>query len=66
MANKQSHRQRARQRKRLLAAAARRAERKGNQADAAWARAQHEMRYGDIEPGPSGLYGPGLYGGDAA
>lgn len=48
MATKESHRRRAEQRKRMLAATVRRAERKGNTSDATWARAQYEMRTGDI------------------
>ena len=48
MATKESHRQRAAQRKRMLAAAVRRAERRGDSADASWARAQYELRTGDV------------------
>jgi hypothetical protein len=59
MANKVNHRQRAQARKRMLAAAVRRAERKGNSFDATWARAQYEMRAGELYPAT-------VDGGDAA
>ena len=77
MASKESHRQRAGQRKRMLAAAVRRAERKGNSLDATWARAQFEMRTGDVYESDAALTEDrlteaesaklrSLFGGDAA
>lgn len=52
MATKESHRRRAQQRQRMLAAAVRRADRHqgADSLDAWWARAQYEMRTGRAYP----------------
>jgi hypothetical protein len=47
---KTSPRQRHQQKVRMLKAAARRAEKRGNESDALWARAQLEIRTGEIMP----------------
>ena len=47
---KTNHRQRHQQKVRMLKAAARRAEKRGNSLDATWARAQLEIRTGEILP----------------